>query len=353
MSEEPLRVDMLAAARDAQWSPEGFLGPGAVRAVAPAKVNLALEVGGLRDDGYHQVATVMHGLALHDVLHLHRAPADESEVARRAEQAAGTATVAVGGPAANLAVSIDVADKASTPYPQPVRLDAADNLAFKAIDALARAVGHDAFESISLRVEKAIPFEAGLAGGSSDAAAALLAAARWWGLGADDPAVAETAASLGADVTFFLHGGCALLDGRGDRFVRSLAPMKGPLVLVKPPAGVSTPKAYAAFDEAPVAVPPSVVESMARASEASQVPLFNSLEAAARSIAPELAEVAEWLSAQEGVASAEDVLLCGSGAATFARTGSFSEACAIAAAAQARGWWSRATTFSSLGAAVL
>ena len=53
------------------------------------------------------------------------------------------------------------------------------------------------------------------------------------------------------------------------------------------------------------------------------------------------------------MASAADVLLCGSGAATFARTGTFAEACAIAASAQARGWWGRATTFSGLRAAVL
>lgn len=353
MSEEPLRVDMLAAARDAQWSAEGFLGPGAVRAVAPAKVNLVLEVGGLRDDGYHQVATVMHALALHDVLHLHRAPATAEEVARRAEEAASMPSVAVGGPASNLVVSIDVADKAATPYPQDVRLDAADNLVFKALDALARAVGRDACEAIAVRVEKAIPFQAGLAGGSSDAAAALLAAARWWGVAPDDPAIASVAAGLGADVAFFLRGGCALLDGKGDRLVRPLEPCKDPLVLVKPPVGISTPKAYAAFDAVPTAVPPTVVEAMAAADRASAVPLFNSLASAAQALAPELAAVAAWLAEQPGVASAADVLLCGSGAATFARTGTFAEACAIAAAAQARGWWGRATTFSGLRAAVL
>ena len=164
MSEQPLAVDMLAAARDAQWSPEGFLGPGAMKAVAPAKVNLALLVGARRGDGYHEATTVMHALALHDTLHLHRAPAAPDEVARLAERAAGTCALAVGGPAANLAVSIDVADTAATPYAQAVRVDAEDNLIFKAFDALARAVGHDRCESIALRVEKAIPFDAGLAG---------------------------------------------------------------------------------------------------------------------------------------------------------------------------------------------
>ena len=161
------------------------------------------------------------------------------------------------------------------------------------------------------------------------------------------------AAGLGADVAFFLQGGCALLDGKGDRLVRALVPRKDPVVLVKPPAGVSTPQAYDAFDADPVTVPSAVADGVARAERAQEVPPFNSLAAAAASLAPELGAVAEWLAGQPGVASPSDVLLCGSGAATFAIVGTSAQACAIAAAAQARGWWGRATSFSGLRAAVL
>lgn len=352
MSEEPMKVDMLAAARDAQWAPVTFLGPGAVCAIAPAKANLFLAVGGVRPDGYHQVTTVMHALALHDTLHLHRVPLSADEAAEAAAAAAEAAHQAVGGPTGNLVVTIDVADKAATPYEQQVRLDAEGNLAFRALDALARAVGHDAPEAISMRIEKAIPFEAGLAGGSSDAAAALVTGAQWWGIASDDPVLTDVAHGLGSDIAFFLHGGCALLEGKGDTLVRRLDPMSAPAVLVKPPVGVPTPQAYAAFDADPAPVPPELLEAASAATEALDVPLVNNLTAAADAVAPELAEVAAWLAVQPAVGGSERVLLCGSGATTLALTGTFAEACAIAAEAQRRGWWGRATTFSGLRAAV-
>lgn len=352
MSEEPMKVDMLAAARDAQWTPEAFLGAGASRVIAPAKVNLLLAVGAPRPDGYHQVTTVMHALALHDTLYMHRRPLDPDEAAEAAAAAAEAPYQAVGGPVGNLVATIDVADKANAPYPQALRVDAADNLAFRALDALSRAIGHEAPEAIAMRVEKAIPFEAGLAGGSSDAAAALVQAARWWGVAPDSPVLSEVARGLGADVAFFLEGGCALLEGTGSTLVRRLEPMSDSLVLVKPSVGVATGSAYAAFDADPKPVPQDVLAVVDQATKAASVPLCNNLTAAAWSLAPELAEVAEWLATQPGVAGSQDVQLCGSGSTTFARTATFADATAIAAEAQCRGWWARATTFSGLRATV-
>ena len=87
-------------------------------------------------------------------------------------------------------------------------MPAADNLAFKAADRLSRAVGRDLPEAIQLRIEKHIPAQGGLGGGSSNAAAVLVGLAKAWGLAADDERVADVARSLGADVAFFLHGGC-------------------------------------------------------------------------------------------------------------------------------------------------
>lgn len=340
---DSVKVDMLAAARDAQWSADTFLGLGSVKLVAPAKVNLFLGVGARRPDGYHEVTNVMHAVSLHDVLYVRIASASQSW-----SEEDLAPCYAWGGPQKNLRVYIDVADKAAAPGREPLSVPACDNLIFKAIDALACAIGHSACEEISVRVEKNIPHEGGLGGGSSNAAAALVAAANAWGLSEKDAVVEETARKLGADVAFFLQGGCALYEGAGEVFGHALSTMKDPIVLVKPPVGVSTVEAYRAFDQMG-AKPPAELAAQARlARRACDVALFNNLAPTAESLAPELAEVRRWLASRPGVRREEDVLLCGSGATTFAFADSFASACDIAAAAQARGWWARATTLSSL-----
>lgn len=144
--------------------------------------------------------------------------------------------VAVGGPADNLVMTIDLADRTG----QDLAVPAADNLAFKAADRLSRAVGRDLPEAIQLRIEKHIPAQGGLGGGSSNAAAVLVGLAKAWGLAADDERVADVARSLGADVAFFLHGGCALLGGVGEVLQRRLETSRRSVVLVKPAEGVCT-----------------------------------------------------------------------------------------------------------------
>ena len=342
MSDQPMRVDMMGAARDAQWSALTFMGPGSVRAMAPAKVNLFLGVGERRADGRHDVTTVMHALALHDTLHVRTRPAAEAPAADGLPP-----QVAVGGPTGNLRVSVDVADKGAGGVPD---IPACENIVFRAADSLARAVGVDGPWDVDVRLEKAIPHQAGLGGGSSDAAAMLLALARAWGIGPDDPRLEATAAELGADVAFFLRGGCALMDGAGERFVRSLVPLRQAVLLVKPPAGVSTAEAYAAFDADPA---PAAAQDLARArnaEEASDVPLVNSLDPAARALAPALDEVHDWA---RSLAGAKEAMLCGSGAATFVVMEDFDAACRAAAEAMGRGWWARATSFANARAAVL
>ena len=356
MSEEKTRkVDMLAAAREAQWSADTFLGPGSTKVGAPAKVNLILGVGDRRDDGFHDVVNVMHAVSLHDVLHVRTEAAAASMFdAFRAEGAALALPdhLAVAGPADNLLVSVDCTDKTDLDGLHALDVPARDNIACRAVDALARAIGRDQFERVLIRIEKNVPHQGGLGGGSSDAAAVLVALASRWRIELNDPRLVEAARSLGSDVPFFLRGGCALFDGAGEHFARSLEPMKLPVVLVKPFVGVSTPKAYRAFDEAPIAVPAEVVGAAADIARAEEVPLFNNLAPAAEGLAPVLAEVRTWLCGQDGVMQGK-VMLCGSGATTFAVTRDFAAACDIAAAAQSRGWWARACTFSSLRAAVV
>ena len=368
---EPMKVNMLATARNVQWSANTFLGFGSVKLVAPAKVNLFLGVGARREDGYHDVVNVMHALALHDTLYMNCLPVERASsagvLAGLGEAVDALAKgclaeadlpdyAAAGGPEGNLLVCIDCADKVAddaAPGIAPLDVPARSNIVFKAIDALARELGRTARECIVVRLEKSIPHEGGLGGGSSDAAAALLGAARFWGVASDDPAVEKVARALGADVAFFLKGGCARFVGAGEIADGSLVPMKNPVVLVKPNAGVSTPEAYCTFDEAPVLIPSEHRAKAEEAVSAQDVPLFNNLEAAAHEVLPELEDVRAWLVAQEGVASSENVRLCGSGSTTFAIADSFAAACSIAAAAQSRGWWARATTLSALRAAEL
>lgn len=300
-----------------------FRADGWTKVLAPAKVNLHLAIGALRDDGYHDAATVMHALALHDVVYLRRCGFD-------------TASCRM------------VAADPSIKLPE---LAAGDNIAVRAVAQLAEALGGEMpTPPLELRIEKGIPAQAGLGGGSSDAAAALVGAARLWGASHDHPAIEQTARALGADVAFFLHGGCAYLEGTGDEFVHALEPAKTAVALVKPDGGVSTAAAYRAFDEAPAYASPKQAAQVAAARAAREVNLFNNLALASEGLMPELAEVRSWLVGQPGV---EAALLSGSGAATFALCESFSAATRVVAQARARGWWSRATALSSLRAAVV
>lgn len=371
---------MLAEARNAQWTADTFLGPGAVRLIAPAKVNLFLAVGERRGT-MHETANVMHALGLHDVLHVNMLPAESAcatEAGDHADAAADAGAaetgdhagiagrsaapsvelpdhVAVGGPADNLLVSIDVAYKAgdATAFHLPAR----ENIVFTAMDALAREAGCSAPCEMRVRIEKNIPHQAGLGGGSTDAAAALLAAAHFWGIAPDDPSVCAVAERIGADVAFFLHGGCARFTGFGEQFACALRPEKHSIVLVKPAEGVSTAAAYEAFDEQPIAVPADLLAQAEGAQAAADVPLLNNLAPAAERLVPELAEVRRWLADQPGIAGDRDgrplALLSGSGACTYAICRDFASASAIAAAAKARGLWARATTLSPLRAMIV
>ena len=151
--------------------------PRTVQVLAPAKLNLGLEILGRRDDGYHEIVTILQAIDLVDDLRLR----------------AGEGI------------------RPLRPLPG-VRDD--ENLALRALDLLRRRSGTERGAWLDLR--KAIPTAAGLGGASSDAAAALLAARDLWALEMSDEALAALAAELGSDVPFFLGGGTALASGRGE-----------------------------------------------------------------------------------------------------------------------------------------
>lgn len=192
--------------------------------VAPAKLNLTLSVVGRRPDGFHDLHSVFVPLGLHDVLTL--APGRAGHT---------TDTLHVSG------------------------LDAGpneDNLVLRAIEAARTVVGEGpgrpATPSLAARLEKRIPVAAGLGGGSSDAAAAFDGAFDAWGADEIGPERRLAgAAGIGSDVPFFLSGGPALVEGRGERVTRLTGVHGHPgILLVTPAVAIRTPDVFAVFDGA-------------------------------------------------------------------------------------------------------
>ena len=284
--------------------------------ISPAKVNLVLAVGEKQESGFHEVQTIMHSLALHDTLSMRRfddeGSGDGLQVMLKCESS----------------FTID-----------PLLIKAEENIAYKAVVELAKALGRTQDETIEMILNKVIPAEAGLGGGSSNAA-----------VGVEDERVQEVASRLGADVSFFLKGGCARLSGKGDVFEAQLEPRSGFVLLVRPDAGVSTGKAYAAFDEDPVLPSSEYLSSIAALDAAADVSLYNNLEKAACSVTPVVAQVLEWGRAAAGE---ENVVLCGSGSALCCIFGSYQAACEASVEARKHEWWTRVTSFSPLGAAIV
>lgn len=167
---------------------------GITRHLAPAKLNLGLEIVQRRDDGFHDIATLFLTISLCDVLEITDTP--------------------------ELRVSAP-----TLPIPQQ------ENLIWRAavaVQALAKAPG------ASIAAHKVIPAASGLGGASSDAAATLLALQDRWDVSCSDAELAEFALQLGSDVPFFLCGGCALGQGRGEQLTPLPAPEQTWFVLVVP-----------------------------------------------------------------------------------------------------------------------
>jgi 4-diphosphocytidyl-2-C-methyl-D-erythritol kinase len=177
----------------------------------PAKINLHLQILGSRADGHHEIWTLFQSIDLTDELVVDDDP---------------------GG-----AVTLAVEPAGAAPGDR-------DNLVLKAASALCGRTGATRGAKILLR--KRIPVGAGLGGGSADAAAALAALDAVWNLRLSPAALAELAGGLGADVSFFLHGGFALGRGRGE-IVRPLPDLRPRgVVIAVPPIEVSTAVAFAA-----------------------------------------------------------------------------------------------------------
>ena len=195
-----------------------------------AKVNLTLDVLDKREDGYHNLRSIMQTVSLHDDVHV---------------------TVGCEGWQVHCYREILPPDAAETTEPELVTCGLPqdrDNLVWKAAEAFYARTGKTP-EGLEIFINKRIPLEAGLGGGSADAAAVLRALNRAYDSPLSIPALCELGAQVGSDVPFCVMGGTALVEGRGELLTRLSPAPEFFLVVCKPDFSVSTPELYQALDE--------------------------------------------------------------------------------------------------------
>jgi 4-diphosphocytidyl-2-C-methyl-D-erythritol kinase len=243
---------------------------------APAKLNLFLHVVGRRDDGYHLLQSVFMLIDWSDTLHF------------ELREGGGISREDLGEALPG------------------------DDLVVRAARALQEAFGTKAGVHVSL--EKRIPMQAGMGGGSSDAASCLLALNRLWGLGASMQQLEKLGLGLGADVPFFLRGHNAWVEGIGER----ISPVDLPtarFAVAKPPQGLDTARIFndpqLKRDSAP-----AIISGFAAKRDGSFPFGFgrNDLQPVAQRLCPAVTQALQWLGDQGLPAR-----MTGSGSAVFAR----------------------------------
>jgi len=253
-----------------------------VRLPAFAKINLCLHVMGKRSDGYHELRTIFQTISLHDTLEISIDPGGSGQI------------------------SLSCNDVALPLGP--------DNLVWRAVEAIGPDIGFRG--SISVQLEKRIPVARGLGGGSSDAAATLIGMMRLTKSQVPLPRLMEIAASLGADVPFFLFGGRALAVSRGDEIYPLPNVPKRTILVVSPrDIGVSTKDAYRwiSAELTKTARPSKIWGFCALCWSRQGGSLSNDFEGPVFSRFPRLGEIRDALLKR----GAADAALAGSGSAVF------------------------------------
>lgn len=251
----------------------------ALQVEAPAKINLALEIVGVRSDGYHELDTVFATLELSDRLSW--------------SQSSEPSVLRLHGDVGGMPVSTGE-----------------DNLVLRALRALEQASGREL--PVHLDLEKRIPAGGGLGGGSGDAAALLFALNRSFKLGFTLSQLEALARPLGADVAFGIRGGVARGRGRGDELEPLPAPPARSVMLVFPPFPCPTGEVYRAWREDRPRPAAGCTEKLVAALREGRdfLPfLGNDLGPAAERVQPPLREIAQELESHGW----GPVLLCGSG----------------------------------------
>jgi 4-diphosphocytidyl-2-C-methyl-D-erythritol kinase len=179
-----------------------------IELLAPAKINLTLDVKRRREDGFHEIESLMVPVSVFDRLELAHSEADQLDF---------------------------TCDDPTLPTGD-------DNLAVRAARLFCETCGFQ--PKLRIRLEKQIPHGAGLGGGSSDAASVILGLDALFDTRLPVTAMADLAAALGSDIPFFIYRSAALIRGRGEIVEPVPFPHTIPILLIKPPFGVPTPWAY-------------------------------------------------------------------------------------------------------------
>ena len=230
----------------------------------PAKINIALQVGPAREDGFHELQTIYHAVSLYDGI-----------------------TVTEGAEGSGISIVCTHED---------VPLDNR-NLAWKAAELIAAKAGRA--PDVAIRIDKGIPVAGGMAGGSADAAGTLIAINELWELNYSKEELQEIAAELGSDVPFCIAGGTQLGQGRGELLSPVLAKGSFDWVIATSQAGLSTPAVYAKLDEIrPDAETPRIPDDVVAAlrtndAKALGLVLHNDLQAPAIVLKPSLQRTIE------------------------------------------------------------
>jgi 4-diphosphocytidyl-2-C-methyl-D-erythritol kinase len=298
-----------------------------VQVLAPAKLNLFFEILAKRPDGFHEIVTLMAPLDFYDTIVVRdvssaQRTAPAGSVVLDGAWAAGLCAPQFSPASAESSGSFGVEE-----LPQGI-----ENIAVRAIELLRERAGID--RSAAVRLTKRIPSAAGLGGGSSDAAAALVAANVAWNLNWPRERLAKLAAELGSDVPFFLYSAPAVCRGRGELIepVRRFGKLH--VVVVRPPAGLSTAAVYRACrpSVAPQAVEP-LLEALWRGDVRRLSRLMhNALAPAARGLSPWIDRLAGEFSRMECLGSQ----MSGSGSSYFGICRSAGHAQAVARRLRAR-----------------
>lgn len=183
-----------------------------VRIKAYAKINLCLDTVGKRSDGYHLLETVMHTVSLHDVVTVERTHNGKIEI---------------------------TCSEPAIPCNEK-------NIAYKCADAFFDSTGIKD-RGIYINIEKHIPSQAGMGGGSADGAAVLKALNELYDTGLDTAELCGIGVSIGADIPFCIIGGCGYCTGIGEKII-SLKPQTGTVLIGKGEQGISTAEAFRKID---------------------------------------------------------------------------------------------------------
>lgn len=234
-----------------------------IKVKCPAKINLTLEVLNKREDGFHNIQSVMQTIDLFDILTIKVEKSEDFQI-----KLSGTSD--------------------EIPYDEK-------NLVYKAVELFMRNLLASKNYIVSIHIEKNIPVAAGLAGGSTDAAGAL------WGLNKlfddvfSDEELHNLCSQLGSDLNFCLEGGCQLAKGRGE-FLEKLPFIEFSLSLIKPKAlGISAKEAYTKFSQLEnkpsLDMTSKLVDSLKNGNSEIQKFLHNDLETAVFNDYPQLQKI--------------------------------------------------------------